>query len=201
MPMLKRFNITNFLKEHRRNEMKHFKSTTQKILDLVDVKINGNNPWDIVVHNEDFYKRVLTEGELGLGESYMDGWWDCESIDQFIYRVLRSRLDEKIKRKLSVLLPIALAFIFNRQSKRRAYIIGEKHYDLGNNLFQNMLDRRMNYSSAYWKDAQTLDEAQENKLELICKKLQLKPGMKVLDIGCGWGAFGNMLPKCIKLKL
>ncbi len=201
MPMLKRFNITNFLKEHRRNEMKHFKSTTQKILDLVDVKINGNNPWDIVVHNEDFYKRVLTEGELGLGESYMDGWWDCESIDQFIYRVLRSRLDEKIKRKLSVLLPIALAFIFNRQSKRRAYIIGEKHYDLGNNLFQNMLDRRMNYSSAYWKDAQTLDEAQENKLELICKKLQLKPGMKVLDIGCGWGAFGKYAAEMYKVKV
>ena len=171
--------------------MLHYKTTTEKILDLVGIKINGNNPWDIQVHNDKFYKRVLTEVELGMGESYMDGWWDCESIDQLIFRVLNQRLDRKIKKKLSILFPLALGVLFNRQSKKRAFIIGEKHYDLGNDLFQNMLDKRMNYSSAYWKDGQTLDEAQENKLELICKKLQLKSGMRVLDIGCGWGAFGK----------
>ncbi len=177
------------------------KSIIRVLLKEAGIEINGKNSLDIQVCNDNFYKRVLTERELGIGESYMDGWWNCESIDQFIYRVLRSRLDEKIKRKLSVLLPIALAFVFNRQSKRRAYIIGEKHYDLGNDLFQNMLDRRMNYSCAYWKDAQTLDEAQENKLELICKKLQLKPGMKVLDIGCGWGAFGKYAAEMYKVKV
>jgi len=168
-----------------------YKSTIEKMLDLVGVKINGNNPWDIHVHNEKFYKRVLTEVELGMGESYMDGWWDCESIDQLIYRILREKLDQKVKKKLSLVIPLALGIIFNRQSKSRAYIIGEKHYDIGNDLFQKMLDKRMNYSCAYWKDAKSLDEAQENKLELICKKLQLESGMKVLDIGCGWGAFGK----------
>jgi len=171
--------------------MHHYKSTTEKILDLVGIKINGNNPWDIRVNNDKFYKKVLTEVELGIGEAYMDGWWNCESIDQLIYKIITERLDLKVKKKLALAIPLVLGVIFNKQSKNRAYIVGEKHYDLGNDLFQNMLDTRMNYSCAYWKDAQTLDEAQENKLELICKKLQLKPGMKVLDIGCGWGAFGK----------
>ncbi|GBD87499.1 cyclopropane-fatty-acyl-phospholipid synthase [bacterium BMS3Abin03] len=167
------------------------KNTVQEILDFAEIEINGKHPWDIQVHNNQFYKRVLTEAELGLGESYMDGWWDCQKIDEMIDRVLRSKLDEKIKRKPSILFQLLLARIFNLQSKHRAFIIGEKHYDLGNNLFQLMLDKRMNYSSAYWKNAKTLDEAQENKLELICKKLYLEPGMRVLDIGCGWGAFGK----------
>ncbi|MDI6804765.1 MAG: cyclopropane fatty acyl phospholipid synthase [Bacteroidota bacterium] len=168
-----------------------YQKLTEEILGLADVKINGTNPWDILVHDERFYKRVITEVELGVGESYMDGWWDAENVDDFIYKVLRAELDQKIKRKLSILLKLFQARLFNLQSKRRAFIIGERHYDLGNDLFQNMLDKRMNYSCAYWKDAKTLDDAQENKLELICRKLYLKPGMRVLDIGCGWGAFGK----------
>jgi cyclopropane-fatty-acyl-phospholipid synthase len=121
----------------------------------------------------------------------MDAWWDVEKVDEFIHKIFLVQGDEKIQRKLSVFIRIFSAKIFNLQSKRRAYQIGERHYDLGNDLFQNMLDHRMNYSCAYWKDAQTLDEAQENKLELICRKLYLQPGMRVLDIGCGWGAFGK----------
>ena len=161
------------------------------ILSLAGVTINGSNPWDIQVYDERFYKRAVTEGELGLGESYMDGWWNAEHVDEFIYKLLRAKLDQKIKRKISILLRLFKARIFNLQSKRRAFIIGERHYDIGNDLFQNMLDKRMNYSCAYWKDAKKLDEAQENKLKLICRKLYLKPGMRVLDIGCGWGAFGK----------
>jgi cyclopropane-fatty-acyl-phospholipid synthase len=170
---------------------KIIEKTAKEIFSLVGVEVNGPNPWDIQVHNNDFYKRALSEAELGIGESYMDGWWECENIDELIFRVIRARLDEKVKRKFSILFKILLAKIFNLQSKKRAFIIGEKHYDLGNDFFRNMLDKRMNYSSAYWKDADNLDAAQENKLELICKKLCLEPGMKVLDIGCGWGAFGK----------
>jgi len=170
---------------------KIIENTTKEILSLAGIEVNGPNLWDIQVHNKNFYKRALTEAELGIGESYMDGWWDCEKIDELIFRIIRERLDEKVKRKLSIILKILLAKIFNLQSKKRAFIIGKKHYDLGNDLFRNMLDKRMNYSSAYWKDANTLDEAQENKLELICKKLYLKEGMRVLDIGCGWSAFGK----------
>ena len=133
----------------------------------------------------------LRKVNLGIGESYMDGWWDAERVDEFICRVLGAQLDEKVQRNLSIVLRLLTAKLFNLQSKRRAFIIGEKHYDLGNELFQNMLDKRMNYSCAYWKDAGSLDEAQENKLDLICRKIYLKPGMRVLDIGCGWSAFGK----------
>ena len=170
---------------------KIIEKVTKEIFSLAGIEVNGPNPWDIQIYNKDFYKRALSEAELGIGESYMDGWWECEKIDELIFRVIRTRLDEKVKRKFSIVFNILLAKVFNLQSKKRAFIIGEKHYDLGNDLFQNMLDKRMNYSSAYWKDADNIDDAQENKLELICKKLYLEPGMKVLDIGCGWGAFGK----------
>jgi len=166
-------------------------STVQNIFDYADVKINGDNPWDIQVHNDKFYGRVLGEAELGLGESYMDGWWDCESLDQMICRIMHARLESAVKRKWSILLPIALATIFNRQKISRAFVVGWAHYDLGNDLFVNMLDSRMNYSCAYWKNASTLEDAQRDKLELICRKLELRPGMRILDIGCGWGAFGK----------
>jgi cyclopropane-fatty-acyl-phospholipid synthase len=168
-----------------------YQSLVKELLSLAEIEINGSNPWDIQVHDERFYKRAVTEVELGLGESYMDNWWDVEKLDEMIFRIIRADLQNKVKRNLKVALQLAGFYIINMQARRRAFIIGERHYDLGNDLFQNMLDKRMNYSCAYWKNAATLDEAQENKLELICKKIYLKPGMRVLDIGCGWGAFGK----------
>lgn len=168
-----------------------YKEILTQILDLASIQINGNNPWDIQVHDERFYKRAITEVDLGFGEAYMDRWWDAEKVDELIFRILRADLLSKVKHNYRVALQLAGFWLINMQARNRAFQIGERHYDLGNNLFQNMLDRRMNYSCAYWKDATTLDEAQENKLDLICKKLYLKPGMKVLDIGCGWGGFGK----------
>ena len=178
-----------------------YRKIAKKILDLAGVQINGSNPWDIQVHNPEFYKRAITEGSLGVGESYLDAWWDAEVLDEFINKVISAGLDEKIQRKTSLLLQIFSAKLFNLQSRKRAFIVGEKHYDLGNDLFHNMLDRRMNYSCGYWKDARTLDEAQENKLELICRKLSLKPGMRVLDMGCGWGAFGKYAAEKYKVEV
>ena len=168
-----------------------YQSLVKELLSLANIEINGSNPWDIQVHDERFYKRAVTEVELGLGESYMDNWWDVEKLDEMIYRIIRADLQNKVKHNLKVALQLAGFYIINMQARHRAFIIGERHYDLGNDLFQNMLDKRMNYSCGYWKNATTLDEAQENKLDLICKKLYLKPGMKVLDIGCGWSAFGK----------
>jgi len=136
------------------------KDASGKILSLAGIKINGNNSWDIKVHNEGFYPRVLDQGSLGLGESFMDGWWDCDKLDEFFYRVLRSQIESKVRQSWALLFEILLARVFNLQSKKRAFQIGEKHYDLGNELFQNMLDKRMVYSCAYWKDSHTLDEAQ-----------------------------------------
>jgi cyclopropane-fatty-acyl-phospholipid synthase len=166
-----------------------YKALVEKLLDIADVRINGNQPGDIQVHDERFYKRIITEVELGLGESYMDGWWDCKQLDELIFKIVHADLQNKVKHNYKIALQLAGYYLINMQSRRRAFIIGEKHYDLGNDLFQFMLDKRMNYSCAYWKEADTLDKAQENKLDLICRKLYLKPGMHILDIGCGWGAF------------
>lgn len=167
------------------------KETAEEILSLAGIEINGKHPWDIHVHNDNFYRRVLAQGSLGLGESYMDAWWDCDKLDQFFYRVLRADLEDKVKQNWKLLVSALAARILNLQSKRRAFQIGEKHYDLGNELFENMLDKRMVYSCAYWKGARTLDQAQENKLDLICRKIGLHPGMRILDIGCGWGSFAK----------
>ena len=169
----------------------NFKILATDILSLAGVKINGSNPWDIRVSNDEFYRKAITEGELGVGESYMDSWWDAEKVDEFICHILKEKLDEKIQRKLTIILRLLPVRLLNLQSGRRAFIVGEKHYDLGNDLFRNMLDKRMTYSCAYWKNAKNLDEAQENKLELICRKLGIQPGMHVLDIGCGWGSFAK----------
>ncbi|MEN8123009.1 MAG: class I SAM-dependent methyltransferase [Bacteroidota bacterium] len=168
------------------------KKLFQKILDPSDVQINGNRPWDIQIHNPNFYARILSGGSLALGESYMDGWWDCEALDQFFERILENRLERKVKAGSLLYLWIMLkAKIFNAQSKSKAFEIGQRSYEFGNKLFSFMLDKGMNYSCGYWKDAKTLDGAQEAKLDLICRKMSLKPGMKVLDIGCGWGGFAK----------
>ena len=161
------------------------------MLDQIGVKINGDNLCDIRVLNEKFYQRVLSGASLGLGESYMDGWWECECLDEFFHRLIPSRPEDKIKKDWKLLLHILNAVILNKGSKSRAFQIGERHYDIGNELYMNMLDKRMVYSCAYWKDAKNLDEAQEAKLDLICRKLGLHPGMKILDIGCGWGSFAK----------
>lgn len=168
-----------------------YQSLLRDLLRPAGVELDGKNPWDIQVHDERFYKRVMTQAELGLSESYMDRWWDVGQLDELIYRILLSNLEDRVRRNHKVALQLAGFRLINMQATRRAFIIGRRHYDLGNELFRRMLDKRMNYSCAYWKSAKTLDEAQENKLELICRKLYLKSGMKVLDIGCGWGGFGR----------
>ena len=159
----------------------------QELLAHADVKTDGCRPWDLQVKNDKFYSRVALEGSLGLGESYMDGWWECDALDTFFYKILRRKLDQKVRVSPTVLANSIKSILFNRQSSRKAHEVGEQHYDAGNDLFEHMLDSRMNYSCGYWVDAENLDEAQEVKLEMICRKLMLKPGMKLLDIGCGWG--------------
>ncbi|MCW6568339.1 cyclopropane fatty acyl phospholipid synthase [Yersinia ruckeri] len=158
-----------------------------EMLSQADIEINGSRPFDIQVNNPDFFKRVLQDGTLGLGESYMDKWWECERLDIFFQRVLQAGLENKLPHHLKDVLRILATRLTNLQSKKRAWIVGKEHYDLGNDLFSNMLDSQMQYSCGYWDNAKTLELAQENKLRMICEKLQLEPGMKLLDIGCGWG--------------
>ncbi len=161
-----------------------------RLLSPAGVTIDGNAPHDLRIHDERFFARCLTGGPLALGESFMDGWWSCERLDAFFARVLAAGLDrvaagtERWVRGLRT-------FLFPLGRRSKAFVIGERHYDLGNELFTAMLDRRMIYSCAYWKDAATLDEAQERKLDLVCRKVGLKSGQRVLDIGCGWGGFAR----------
>ncbi|RLC36123.1 cyclopropane fatty acyl phospholipid synthase [Candidatus Falkowbacteria bacterium] len=164
------------------------KQIVENLLHNSGITINGDSLADIKVKNDNFYKRVLSQGSLGLGESYVDGWWEAEKLDEFFYHLLRHELDKKVKTKF-LFFHIFKAIIFNLGSKSKAFKIGEYHYDVSNKLYEKMLGRRMVYSSGYWKEADNLDQAQADKLDLVCKKLYLKPGMKILDIGCGWGSF------------
>ncbi|HXF90935.1 MAG TPA: cyclopropane fatty acyl phospholipid synthase [Candidatus Nitrosotenuis sp.] len=175
------------------------KNFIQELFSFADIKINGTRPWDIIIHNENFYLRLTKDAELSLGEMYMDGWWDCPKLDEFFYRILQANLKEKVfshpkfwRALITQKVYQGLRSCFNFQTKRRAVIVGEKHYDVGNDLYKAMLDKRLVYTCAYWDSgANNLDEAQEAKLELTCQKLQLEKGMKVLDIGCGWGSFAK----------
>jgi cyclopropane-fatty-acyl-phospholipid synthase len=166
----------------------------ENLLTLAGVELNGNRPWDIHVHNDKFYFTVVRSGSLGLGESYMNGWWDASQVDELICRLLKAELDTKVNSPQDIMLYIG-ALLFNLQSPERSYEVGRKHYDIGNDLYEHMLDRRMIYSCAFWKNVSTLDEAQEAKLDLVCRKLELKPGMRVLDIGCGWGGMAQFAAK------
>ena len=162
-----------------------------ELLANAGVSIDGGEPFDIQVHDDRVYDRILSEGSLGLGESYMDGWWDVERLDEFFARVLRARLESRRELRGKWLWPWLRARILNMQNKARSKRVAQHHYDLGNEFYQDMLDARMIYTCAYWENAQSLEHAQEDKCELICRKLQLKSTDRVLDLGCGWGGFAT----------
>jgi cyclopropane-fatty-acyl-phospholipid synthase len=170
------------------------KDTTQPkefltaLLQDTGITINGNEPWDIQVHDERFFKRVLAGGSLALGESYMDGWWDVEALDGFFTRLFDHGAENSVSPPLSIMFKVLFFRVFNPQAGRRAFHVGKRHYDAGNDIFENMLDSRMAYSCGYWKNASDLDSAQRAKLDIICRKLGLRAGMRLLDIGCGWGS-------------
>lgn len=160
-----------------------------KQLAAVDIGVDGSRPSDLLVHDPAFYTRLLRDGALGFGEAYMDGQWDCEALDELTVKLIKSKLVQKYRTTWGNVLHMFKARAQNLQSPLRAFQVGEQHYDIGNDLYQAMLDPRLAYSCAYWKDAETLDAAQEAKLDLVCRKANLRPGMKVLDLGCGWGCF------------
>ncbi|UTF59576.1 cyclopropane fatty acyl phospholipid synthase [Gilvimarinus sp. DA14] len=163
------------------------------LLALADIQVNGQRPWDIQIHNPDTYARILSRGSLGFGESYIEGWWDCDALDEMFTRLLHARLPTKLKgmAKVRLVLSAAQHGLFNFQSRARAFEVGEAHYDIGNELYTRMLDSTMSYSCGYWAEAENLEQAQFNKLDLICRKLKLEPGMSLLDIGCGWGGLAE----------
>jgi cyclopropane-fatty-acyl-phospholipid synthase len=172
--------------------MSRYSDAVTGIFASADIHIGGNRPHDIRVKNEAFFQRFLKDGRMGFGETYMDGWWECDALDQMFLKFFESRnaITQQAK-GLRFLSTAVRAKIMPEGSAKRAYEIGEKHYDIGHSLYERMLDKRMVYTCAYWKDATTLDAAQEAKLDLVCRKMKLEPGMRVLDVGCGWGSFAK----------
>lgn len=178
-----------------------------RLLAPADVSFNGGRAWDIQVRDPETYHRILTSGSLGFGEAYMDGMWECPSLDEMITRLLRFDIDRKIHGLLRLRLLLAGAVDFlthkliNLQSKGRAFQVAERHYDIGNDVYRAMLDPTMSYSCGYWRNAVNLEQAQLNKLDLICRKLDLSPGERLLDIGCGWGGLARYAAEHYRVKV
>jgi len=162
------------------------RSRIEEALADCDVTLDGNRPWDLRIEDQRLFRRVLTQGSLGLGEAYMDGWWECDRLDEFFHRLLRRDIDRRFHSVINLISRVH-AQVVNLQKLSRADRVARRHYDLTDDVFDSMLDSRRIYSCGYWRNASTLDEAQEAKLRLVCDKLHLSPGMRVLDIGCGWG--------------
>ncbi len=181
--------------------LKKSKDLAGELLSLAGITINGKNSFDIRITDDRFYSTIFSKGELGFGESYMNGWWECDQVDELVYRILKARLDEKIRKNLTVIVLAVKTRLFDLQTKHRAFIVGREHYDLDNELFNFMLDSSMSYSCAYFKDTDSLAEAQQKKLALICGKLKLKSGMKLLDIGCGWGGLAKFAAENYGVKV
>ena len=165
------------------------KDVAAEILTAAGIPINGSEPWSIQVHNEKVWDRVLSQKQLGFAESYMDGWWDCQQLDVMLTKLLSINVLKLLKPSPALALHVAKSTFLNNQTKRRAAENAKHHYNIGNDLYSRMLDEEMVYSCAYWSAAQTLGQAQLAKFDLICRKLELQPGMRLLDIGSGWGGF------------
>jgi len=167
------------------------KRLIDKILSEAGIAVNGTSPWDIKVNSDLLYSQVLKKKNLGLGEAYMEGWWDCERLDEFFHRILKCKADKKVRGGLQFHLRLLPGIFFNLQAKRRASIIADRHYNIDNDLFMSFLDPYNQYSCGYFRDTEDLAEAQQIKLDMICKKIELSAGDRVLDIGCGWGGFAK----------
>lgn len=162
-------------------------------LEGVGITLNGSKSYDIRVHNDEFYGRLRFNPSLGAGEAYMDGLWDCDQLDDLFFKICRHQLDAKIYKKWTILGQYLLNTVFNLQSRVRSKKVAEMHYNLSNDLYERMLGKSMAYTCGYWKNATTLDKAQYDKFDLIARKLQLQPGERVLELGCGWGSFAKFI--------
>ena len=167
------------------------KNLVARLLKSAGVTLNGDKPYDIQVKNETLYERILRDGILGFGEAYMDDWWTCARLDQLTDRLARADIRKQIKSNWTIGLAILRSKLINLQKPSRSFQVGEQHYDAGNDLYKAMLDKRMLYTCGYWKNSDNLDAAQEAKLDLVCRKIGLEPGMTVLEFGCGFGSFAK----------
>ena len=176
------------------------KSIATQILEKAGIPVNSSEPWSIHIHNDRFWDRVISQKQLGLAESYMDGWWDCDAIDVMLTKLLSIDVLDLLKPSPALAFHATRSVLRNNQTKKRAASNAKHHYNIGNDLYTRMLDSSMAYSCGYWKDATTLEQAQEAKFDLIARKLHLEPGMRILDIGSGWGGFLRYVTKKYKVS-
>lgn len=169
--------------------------------EAVGVAFNGNAPWDIQVHDKRLYRDLLKRGSLAFGEGYVNGWWSCSQLDELFTRLLRPEQSLEIlqgfqasSRLQSWIQSVGERFI-NWQTQLRSHQVGRRHYDIDPRVYAAMLDSRKIYSCGYWENAKSLEEAQEQKLRMICEKLELQQGERLLDIGCGWGGLAAYAAK------
>ena len=162
----------------------------RSLLAPAGIELGGTRPHDVRITDDRFYAAGLSGGFSGVRDAYIEGWWETDRLDEVTSRILSCDAQLPYASRLSLALAAVAGRLANLQSLRRANQV-RAHYDLGDDLFQVMLDSRMVYSCGYWRQATTLDEAQEAKLDLVCRKLGLQPHMRVLDIGCGWGGFAR----------
>ncbi len=157
-----------------------------------DIRVNGQRPWDLQCHDDALYERIAADASLGLGESYMDGLWDCEALDQFFDRALSSQRGQAVPCSIGMLFSRAKARLLNPQNRHHSLDVARIHYDIGNDFYEAMLDPYMQYTCAYWNGiAGDLASAQEAKLDLVCRKMDLTPGERILELGSGWGGFAR----------
>jgi len=171
--------------------MSLFQKGVLRILDDAGVSVHGQAPWDMDVRHSGFYRRVLLEGSLGLGESYMDGWWECAAIDQLFFRLIRGALHERVQLTWPEKLLSVSNYLRNMQRRNKSRKVVQRHYDPESDVIVSFLDPYNQYSCGYFEETDDLNAAQEKKLDLICRKLRLESGDRVLDIGCGWGGFAR----------
>ncbi len=163
----------------------------RELLEAAEIEVGGPELWDITIHDDRVWDRIVRDRELGFGEAYQDGWWDCPRTDLFLERVLQLNPNEHISPSKTQIAQTLLSQVTNRQNLKKAKENASAHYDVGNDLYERMLDPKMIYSCGYWSEAYDLESAQTAKLDLIARKLRLEPGMRLLDIGCGWGGLAK----------
>lgn len=169
------------------------KKLTIKFLKEANISVNGQGPCDIRVHDKQFFRRLSLNPSLGAGESYVEGLWDCDNLDELFCRICQKNLDQKLTNKYLSIMYRFLNKCINLQTRKKSKKVAEIHYNLGNDFYSHMLGKSMAYTCAYWKNATTLDQAQFDKFELICRKIDLQPTDRVLDLGCGWGSLAKYM--------